>query len=288
MTRRVIDCGGRPLDISRPAVMGILNITPDSFSDGGDFVARDDALARARAMVAEGADIIDIGGESTRPGAEDVPVDEELARVVPVVEALAGELPVPLSVDTTKPEVMRAVAGAGAGLINDVMALQRPGAVVAAADTGLPVCLMHMQGTPRNMQRDPHYDDIVDDVARFLRERVDACVAGGVPRERLILDPGFGFGKRHEHNAGLLRRLAELTGGDLPVLVGLSRKSFIGELVDRPPKERVAGSIAAAVLAAAAGARIIRVHDVAATVDALKVVNSVAAPDDGVPEAANG
>ncbi len=270
-----LDCGGRPLDLTSPAVMGVLNVTPDSFSDGGDFLSPDSALARARELVAEGAAIIDIGGESTRPGAADVSVDDELARVMPVIEVLAGELPVPISVDTTKPEVMRAAAAAGAGLINDVMALQRPGALEAVAETGLPVCLMHMRGTPRNMQLDPQYDDVVEEVLGFLRERVTACVQAGISAERIVIDPGFGFGKSMTHNASLLARLDAFNVIRQPVLIGLSRKSFIGKIVDRPPKERVAGSVAAAVLAAQAGASIVRAHDVAATVDALAVVDYV-------------
>lgn len=270
-----LDCGGRPLDLTSPVVMGVLNVTPDSFSDGGDFLSPDSALSRARELVAEGAAIIDIGGESTRPGAADVSVDDELARVMPVIEALAGELSVPISVDTTKPEVIRAAAAAGAGLINDVMALQRPGALDAAVETGLPVCLMHMRGTPRNMQLDPQYDDVVEDVLGFLHERVATCTQAGIPAERIVIDPGFGFGKSMTHNATLLARLDAFNALDLPILIGLSRKSFIGQIVDRPPKERVAGSLAAAVLAAQAGARIVRTHDVAATVDALAVVDYV-------------
>jgi len=264
-----MDCGGRPLDLTTPRVMGVLNVTPDSFSDGGEFFAPDRAVTHALEMVEEGAAIIDIGGESTRPGAADVPVDEELRRVVPLLEALVPRLPVPVSVDTTKPEVMAAAARAGAGLINDVMALRRPGALEAAARTGLPVCVMHMQGSPRTMQKDPRYDDVVEDVFRFLAERVEACDGAGIERSRLVVDPGFGFGKTEAHNARLLRELHRFNDLGLPVLAGLSRKSFLGRVTGRPTGERVNASIAAATLAAWNGARIVRAHDVRATVDAL-------------------
>ncbi|WP_440996917.1 dihydropteroate synthase [Arhodomonas sp. SL1] len=288
MTDAIMDCGGKPLDLSTPVVMGVLNVTPDSFSDGGDFIDADTALERGHRLVAEGAAIVDIGGESTRPGAEGVTEQEELARVLPVLEALAAELPVPVSVDTTKPGVMRAAARAGAGMINDVMALRQPGALEAAAETGLPVCLMHMKGTPRNMQRNPHYDDVIAEVGTFLDERVAACEAAGIPRSRVLLDPGFGFGKDMTHNATLLHHLDALVGLGLPVLVGLSRKSFIGHIVDRPPKERVSGSLAAHVLAVRAGARVIRAHDVAATVDALRVAEFVMGNGDIPREGGNG
>jgi dihydropteroate synthase len=271
----VLDCGGKPLDLSRPRVMGILNVTPDSFSDGGEYFAADAALQQARNMLAEGADIIDVGGESTRPGSCAVTVDEEIRRVVPIIGALAEELPVPLSIDTSKPEVMRAAAAAGAGLINDVMALREPGALAAAAATGLPVCLMHMQGRPRYMQQNPLYADVVEDISRFFRQRIDACEAQGIARQKLVIDPGFGFGKTLEHNLSLLKHLGELRQLGLPILVGMSRKSMIGALTGRPVQQRMLGSVAAAVLAVQAGARIIRVHDVAATVDALKVAHAV-------------
>ena len=256
--------------------MGILNLTPDSFSDGGRFLARDAALRHAESMVQEGAAIIDIGGESTRPGAMPVSVDEELSRVVPVIEALAGEIPVPLSVDTSKPEVMSEAVSAGAGMVNDVLALRHDGAVETAASLQVPICLMHMQGEPRTMQQDPQYRDVVSDVADFLAERVAVCEAAGIGRERLILDPGFGFGKTLTHNLSLLRHLQRLEALGLPLLVGISRKSMIGSLLDGAPvDERVHGSIAAAVLAVARGAAIIRAHDVGQTVDALKVSAAV-------------
>ncbi|QIT54257.1 dihydropteroate synthase [Aquisalimonas sp. 2447] len=275
----VLDLAGRQLTLDRPRVMGVLNITPDSFSDGGDFFAPDTALERAQELVAAGADIIDIGGESTRPGAEEVPVEEELHRILPVLGLLATELDVPVSVDTTKPEVMEAAADAGAGMINDVMALRRPGAPEAAAATGLPVCLMHMQGEPRTMQRNPVYDNVVTDVRDFLAERVAVCEAAGIPRQRLVLDPGFGFGKTLAHNYELLGRLDALHALGLPLLAGMSRKSMLGKLVDRPVHERLAAGTAAATIAAWLGARIIRVHDVAATVDAMSVVAAALAPE---------
>lgn len=271
----VLDCGGRSLDLSGPRVMGVLNVTPDSFSDGGAFLDAGTAIARGRAMVAEGAAVVDVGGESTRPGAPEVSVEEELRRVVPVIEALAAALPVPVSIDTSKPEVMRAAARAGAGLINDVMALRRPGAMEAAAELGLPVCLMHMQGTPRTMQRAPAYDDVVAEVAGFLQQRRDACVAAGIPRSRVLMDPGFGFGKSVEHNARLLRGLEHIVALGSPVVVGLSRKSFLGAVLDRALEERLAGSVAAAALAASRGALLVRAHDVAATADALKLTERV-------------
>ncbi len=271
----LIDCAGKTLDLSRPRVMGILNVTPDSFSDGGRFVERERALAQARQMVADGADIIDVGGESTRPGAAVVGVQQELDRVVPVIEALAGELAVPISVDTSKPEVMDAAVAAGAGLINDVYALRQPGAPEAAAAAGVPVCLMHMQGEPRTMQRAPQYGDVVGEVMAFLAERVAACERAGIKRANLLLDPGFGFGKSLAHNLSLLRHLPRLQQLGLPLLVGMSRKSMIGALLDLPVEERLHGSVAAATLAAWLGAAIVRVHDVAATVQAMKLVAAV-------------
>jgi dihydropteroate synthase len=256
--------------------MGILNLTPDSFSDGGRFLARDAALRHAERMLAEGAAIIDIGGESTRPGAQPVNVEQELARVMPVIEALAPELPIPLSVDTSKPQVMRESVAAGAGMINDILALRAPGALEAAAATGVPVCLMHMQGEPRTMQREPHYEDVVTEVRGFLAERAAACEAAGIGRERLLLDPGFGFGKTLAHNLSLLRHLASLGSLGLPLLVGISRKSMIGALLDGAPAEhRLQGSVAAAVVAVMQGAVIIRAHDVRETVEALKIVAAV-------------
>jgi dihydropteroate synthase len=255
--------------------MGILNVTPDSFSDGGKFVRREQALAQARRMVEEGAAIIDIGGESTRPGAAEVSLDEELARVIPLLETLRSELEVPLSVDTSKPQVMLAAAAAGAGMINDVAALRRDGALAAAAQSGLPVCLMHMRGEPRTMQSAPHYEDVVGEVQGFLRERMAACAVAGIPRERLLLDPGFGFGKTLAHNLSLLKHLSEFHRLGAPLLVGMSRKSMIGQLLDVPLEARLHGSVAAAVMAALQGAQLIRVHDVRATVEALKIVEAV-------------
>ncbi len=268
----LIDCAGKPLDLSRPRVMGILNVTPDSFSDGGDFLSIDGAMARAHKMVAEGAAIIDVGGESTRPGAPAVPETEELDRVIPVIERLAADLPVPISIDTSKPAVMRAAIAAGAGMVNDVMALQAPGALAAAAELGVPVCLMHMQGEPRTMQRHPHYRDVVPEVKAFLAQRIDCCISAGIPAGRLLIDPGFGFGKTLEHNLALLRDLQKIAELGPPLLVGLSRKSMIGALLDEPVGRRLYGSLAAAVLAAGRGARIVRAHDVKPTVDALAVV----------------
>ena len=274
----VIDCAGKLLDLSRPRVMGILNVTPDSFSDGGVYLGPDAALNQARQMVEEGADIIDIGGESTRPGAASVSLQEELDRVIPLIEALAAELPVPLSIDTSKAEVMSAAVQAGVGMINDVMALRGEGALAAAAASTLPVCLMHMQGEPRTMQADPCYNDVTAEVSGFLLERVDACLAAGIERERLLLDPGFGFGKTLKHNLQLLRELHQVTALGLPLLVGISRKSMIGALLDGAVvDQRLYGSLAAAVMAVERGAAIVRVHDVKPTVDALRITAAVTA-----------
>ncbi len=267
----LLNCGGKLLDLSSPRVMGVLNVTPDSFSDGGDFFSRQAAIARAWSMVEEGAAIVDVGGESSRPGAAEVTVAEELRRVLPVIETLARELPVPVSLDSTKPEVMRAAASAGAGLINDIMALQRPGALAAAAETSLPICLVHMQGIPRTMQLDPRYDDAVEEIHRFFVTRILACEAAGIAPERLIIDPGFGFGKKTQDNLHLLRALNRFCDLRLPVLVGFSRKSFLGDLTQRPVAERLASGLVAGVIAVLKGARIIRTHDVAATVDALQI-----------------
>jgi dihydropteroate synthase len=258
------------LALDRPRVMGILNVTPDSFSDGGRFVDRERALAHARQMVADGADIIDIGGESTRPGATPVPVDEEQERVVPLVEALAREGFV-VSVDTQKPDVMRAALGAGAAMVNDVRALQEPGAVEVVAAGNAAVCLMHMQGEPRTMQKEPRYADVVAEVRDFLVGRARACEAAGIARGRIVIDPGFGFGKTVAHNLALLRGLRVLVETGYPVLAGLSRKSMLGGLAGRDVNERAAASVAAALAAVARGAAIVRVHDVRETVDALKV-----------------
>jgi dihydropteroate synthase len=273
----LLDCACKSLDLSKPRVMGILNVTPDSFSDGGRFVRPDEAIEQALRMVEEGAAIIDIGGESTRPGAQDVSIEEEINRVVPVIEALAPVLPVPISVDSSKPEVMRAAVAAGAGMINDVYALRRGGALEAAAELQVPICLMHMQGEPRTMQAEPHYDNVVAEVAAFLREQVIRCEAAGIPRSCILLDPGFGFGKTLEHNLALLRHMNEINIDDLPLLVGISRKSMIGALLDLPVGERVYGSIAAATLAVWQGARVIRAHDVKATAEAVKVAWAVKA-----------
>ena len=251
--------------------MGVLNITPDSFSDGGDFFAPESAVERALQMEAEGAAIIDIGGESTRPGAEPVSVDEEINRVVPVIENLAPRLKIPVSIDTQKPAVMRAAVEAGAGLINDVNALRENDALETAADCSVPVCLMHMQGDPRSMQKAPQYDDVVDDVRNFLRDRVRACEAAGIPRDKLLLDPGFGFGKTVEHNLQLLARLETLCSMGLPLLVGLSRKSMIGKMLGLKVGERLPASIALAVLAVERGATLVRSHDVSATWQALQM-----------------
>lgn len=273
----LMNCAGKILDLRQPAVMGVLNVTPDSFSDGGRYAAPDAALRRADAMVAEGAAIIDVGGESTRPGAPPVSVQEELDRVLPVVERLAQELPIPISVDTSKPEVMREAARAGASLINDVWALRQPGALEAAAASGLPVCLMHMLGEPATMQQEPHYVAVVTEVRAFLAERVQACMAAGIPRERILVDPGFGFGKTLEHNLSLLRYLDSFTDVAAGVLAGVSRKSMIGLLLNAPVGERLAGSLAAAVIAAWQGAHVIRAHDVRETVQALRVCAAVRA-----------
>lgn len=253
----------------RPVVMGILNITPDSFSDGGVFFARKRALAHAEAMVAAGADIIDVGGESTRPSATPVSLDEELARVVPVIEALHRRIPTPISIDTAKPEVMTQAVAAGAAMVNDVNALQTEGALAVCARLQVPVCLMHRQGTPLTMQQRPLYADVVREVGDSLRARVDACVEAGIARERLLIDPGFGFGKTPAHNLELLRRLRDLTVLGLPILVGLSRKSMIGALLGLPVERRVNASLALALLAVQNGAQVVRVHDVAATKEML-------------------
>ncbi len=255
-----------------PRVMGVLNVTPDSFSDGGLWTGREAALAHARAMVNAGADIIDIGGESTRPGAPEVPVQQELDRVIPVLEALSAELDVMLSVDTSKAEVMQAAAAAGAGLINDVYGLRREGALETAAGLRLPVCLMHMQGEPRTMQAEPAYVDVVGEVSEFLLARARAAMAAGIPRDQIVLDPGFGFGKTIEHNLALLRALPDIRALGFPLLAGLSRKSMLQTLTGRPVGQRLAGSLALAMAAARGGADVIRVHDVAETVDVLRVM----------------
>ena len=274
-----LDCAGRMLKLDRVRVMGIVNVTPDSFSDGGAHVTPDAAVAHGLLLAGQGADILDVGGESTRPGAAAVPLQEELRRVVPVIERLARETALPISVDTSHPEVMRAAVAAGAGFINDVRALQAPDALHVAAQLGVPVCVVHMQGEPRSMQQTPQYADVVEDVHRFLAERLFACELEGIPKSRVFVDPGFGFGKTLEHNLALLRALPRLAGLGAGLVVGLSRKSMIGALTGvADAGARVVGSTAAALLAAQRGARIVRVHDVAATRQALAVWQALAEP----------
>jgi len=273
-----LDCNGRRLVLDRPRIMGIVNVTPDSFSDGGAHDTVDAAVAHGLRLVDEGADVLDIGGESTRPGAADVGVAEELDRAIPVVERLARECTVPISIDTSKPEVMRAAVAAGAGLINDVYALRRDGALEAAAALAVPVVLMHMQGEPRSMQAAPDYDDVVAQVHRFLAERIFAAEMAGIAKRHLVVDPGFGFGKTLQHNLQLLAQLRRFVDLGVPVLAGLSRKKSIGDLTGREvARERVHGSVAAHLIAAQRGATLLRVHDVGATADALKVWSAVAA-----------
>lgn len=273
---------GIELDLNKPQVMGVVNVTPDSFSDGGTLYS-DNALSvaaavdRAAQMVAEGASIIDVGGESTRPGADAVSVDEELSRVVPVIEALRARFDVAVSIDTSTPQVIAAAAQAGAGLINDVRALQREGALEAAADTGLPICLMHIQGEPKTMQQEPHYDDLFGEISDYFAQRITACEAVGIARDKLILDPGFGFGKTLQHNLQLLKNMQRLQSFGLPLLVGMSRKSMIGNTLNKPVDERLYGGLAVAVMALERGASIVRTHDVAPTVDALAMVHAVMA-----------
>lgn len=259
------------LEFNAPRIMGILNVTPDSFSDGGRFNTLDAALQQARSMVADGATILDIGGESTRPGAEDVALQEELDRTIPVIERIAAELDVVISIDTSKAMVMTEAVAAGASLINDVRALREPGALAAAAATDADVCLMHMQGQPRTMQDNPHYDDLFGEIRSFFVDRIAACEGAGIDRQRLWLDPGFGFGKTTEHNFRLLADLSSLQPLDLPLLIGLSRKRMIGEVTGREANERAVGSAVGALLAAQQGAQVLRVHDVAATADAINV-----------------
>ncbi|MCH7347584.1 dihydropteroate synthase [Aeromonas sp. MR7] len=261
---------GLSLSLDRPHVMGILNVTPDSFSDGGNFNQIDRAMAHARQMIADGATLIDIGGESTRPGAPDVSEQDELDRVIPVVERMVAELDVMISLDTSKAAVMREGCKAGAHLINDVRALLEPGALAAAAEADVPVCLMHMQGQPRTMQAEPHYDDLLGEVRAFFDERIAACLAAGIGRQQLLLDPGYGFGKTLAHNYQLLAWQEKLLDYQLPLLVGMSRKSMIGNLLGRSVDERLAGSLACALIGMQRGARIIRVHDVRETMDALR------------------
>lgn len=270
-----LPCGNRVLDLAHAHVMGILNVTPDSFSDGGRFNQLDAALRHAEAMVAAGATLIDVGGESTRPGARVVSPVEELERVAPIVERIARELDVIISVDTSTPAVMRETARLGAGLINDVRSLRRDGALDAAAATGLPVCLMHMLGEPGNMQDNPHYDDLVGEVSGFLADRIAQCAAAGIAADKIILDPGFGFAKTLQHNLSLFKHMEALHALGRPLLVGVSRKSMIGQALNRPVGERLYGGLALAALAVTKGARILRVHDVAETVDVVRMLAAV-------------
>ncbi|MDP8567562.1 dihydropteroate synthase [Methylophilus aquaticus] len=268
-----LHCANFTLDLSTPKVMGIVNVTPDSFSDGGKFARTDAAIAQAMQLIDEGASVLDIGGESTRPNATPVPEDEELLRVIPVIEALvARQIPVPISIDTYKPGVMRAAIAAGASIVNDVRGLQEPGALEAVAGSDAGVCIMHMQGTPQTMQENPHYEDVVAEVKAFLSQQRDACLAAGISQERIMLDPGFGFGKTRIHNITLAKSLAELLALGCPLLVGLSRKSVLGQMTGHDVDARLHASVAAAVVSAMQGAHLLRVHDVKATVEALKVV----------------
>lgn len=270
-----LKCGGKFLELAQPQVMGILNVTPDSFSDGGLFVSVENAIQQAKQMVNEGAAIIDVGGESTRPGAKAVNEQEELDRVIPVIEAIKNELDVIISVDTSKAIVMKEAVSAGAGMINDVRALREPGALQAANDANVPVCLMHMLGEPRTMQENPQYDDVVAEVKTFLKDRIRCCEDTGIVSNRILIDPGFGFGKSVDHNLSLVRRLDEFAELDKPVLMGVSRKSTIGTITGRPVDQRVHASVALAALCCRAGAKIIRAHDVAATADAIAITHAV-------------
>lgn len=274
-TAHILDCAGRRLTLDRTRIMGVLNLTPDSFSDGGQWLGKVAAIQHALDMQEAGADIIDVGGESTRPGAEAVSLQQELDRVIPVIETIVAQLCVPVSIDTSKPEVMREAVAAGAGMINDVYALRHPGAVQTAAELSVPVCLMHMSGDPRDMQNDPVYDDVATEVADFLLKRAKLCELGGISKQNIVLDPGFGFGKTLQQNVMLFHALPGLVASGYPVLVGISRKSMIGQLTGRGVTERVAGSITAAALAARAGVAIVRVHDVSETRDALKVATAL-------------
>ena len=270
-----LSCGGRILDITKPQVMGILNVTPDSFSDGGLFTSLESALDQARQMVREGAAIIDVGGESTRPGASEVNAQEELDRVIPTIEAISNELDVIVSIDTSKPEVMIEAVKKGAGMINDVRALREENALKAATEADVPVCLMHMLGEPRSMQENPHYNDVVSEVKNFLNERILCCINGGIDNDKILIDPGFGFGKNVGHNLSLIKRLGEFSELHKPILMGVSRKSTIGAVTGREVKQRVYASVALAALCCQAGAKIIRAHDVAATVDAIAITDAV-------------
>ncbi|KJY75411.1 dihydropteroate synthase [Vibrio coralliilyticus] len=271
----IITANNKSLDLSTPQVMGILNVTPDSFSDGGKYNSLENAMIQAEKMINAGVSIIDIGGESTRPGAPDVALEEELSRVIPVIKAIRERFDVWISIDTSKAEVMRQAIEAGADIINDVRALQEQGALEVAAESGLPVCLMHMQGQPRTMQANPHYDDLLKEVGEFLQERVQACEAKGMKKSQLILDPGFGFGKTLEHNYHMLAHLEQFHQFGLPLLAGMSRKSMLFKLLDKAPAECVAASVSCATIAAMKGAQIIRVHDFEQTLDAVKIVSMV-------------
>jgi len=264
--------GEKRLDLSRPVVMGIVNVTPDSFSDGGEYNLFESACRHVDHIIEQGALIIDIGGESTRPGAAEVTVEQELERVLPIIKYISSKHDVWISIDTSKPEVMKQAVAAGANLINDVRALQLPGALAMAANLNVPVCLMHMQGQPKTMQNSPEYQDVLKDVFEFFEQRISACEAAGITRSQIILDPGFGFGKTLAHNYQLLAGLAVFHQFDLPILIGLSRKSMIGDLLKRSTSERLAGSLAGALIAAQNGAHVIRVHDVPETVDVLKIM----------------
>ncbi len=275
MAQQSLKCAHRTLGFASPIVMGILNVTPDSFSDGGLYSQLDSALRQAEKMLKDGAEIIDIGGESTRPGAQALNELEELDRVIPIIEKINQELDVVISIDTSKALVMTEAAAAGAGLINDVMALRADGALDAASQTGLPVCLMHMQGEPRSMQMEPQYDNVVTEVSTFLNAQAEQCIAAGMNKNQIIIDPGFGFGKTLSHNISLFKNLKQLQKLGYPVLVGASRKSMLGQIIDKEVDERLAASLALATMASINGAAIIRVHDVAETVDAVKVANAL-------------
>lgn len=272
---RELNCAGRTIKLDRPRIMGILNVTPDSFSDGGKWLGESNAIQHAQAMQDAGADVVDVGGESTRPGSQAVSLQQELDRVIPVIESIAPGLSVPVSIDTSKPEVMREAVAAGAGLINDVYALRQPGALTVAAELSVPVCLMHMQGEPRQMQQNPVYDDVIAEVMDFLLTRARQCEHGGIPAKNILLDPGFGFGKTFQQNLDLFHNLPRLVRSGYPVLVGVSRKAMIGKLTGRQVSERTAGSVTAATLAVQLGAAFVRVHDVAETSDALKVLTAL-------------
>jgi dihydropteroate synthase len=268
---RELSCAGRIVRLDRPRIMGILNVTPDSFSDGGQWSEKSGAIQHALDMQEAGADFIDVGGESTRPGAQAIPLQQELDRVIPVVEAIVSQLSVPVSIDTSKPEVMREAVAAGAGMINDVYALRQEGAIQAAVELAVPVCLMHMQGSPRMMQHNPIYDDVLEDVRGFLLERAKQCENAGLAARNIVLDPGFGFGKTKQQNLELFRKLPDLVSSGYPLMAGVSRKAMIGQLTGKDTAARMPGSIIAAALAVQMGAVIVRVHDVSETSDALKV-----------------